>query len=135
MHEESLRELSPASSELVELGDLDELTRHVNHLMAREEWDELARDNPCPETYTVRTPRGGLHLYFRGSLPPYVAIPRNPSFTWELGKSAYLGGRYESFKVGDPNEANFKVQDLTPAEPITGSIRIHVPMPSKSAQA
>jgi hypothetical protein len=56
---------------------------------------------------------------FRGSLPPYVAIPRNPSFTWELGKSAYLGGRYESFKVGDPNEANFKVQDLTPAEPIT----------------
>jgi hypothetical protein len=56
---------------------------------------------------------------FRGSLPPYVAIPRNPSFTWELGKSAYLGGRYESFKVGDPNEANFQVQDLAPMEPMT----------------
>ena len=27
-------------------------------------------------------------LGFRGTLPPYVAIPRNPSFTWELGKSA-----------------------------------------------
>ena len=55
----------------------------------------------------------------RGKLPPYVAIPRNPSFTWELGKSAFLGGRYESFKTGDPNEADFKVQDVSPAEPIT----------------
>ena len=40
---------------------------------------------------------------FTGTLPPYVAVPRNPSFTWELGKSAFLGGRYESFKAGDPN--------------------------------
>jgi hypothetical protein len=43
---------------------------------------------------------------FSGTLPPYVAVPRNPSFTWELGKSAFLGGRYESFKAGDPNQAN-----------------------------
>lgn len=50
---------------------------------------------------------------FSGSLPPYVAVPRNPSFTWELGKSAYLGGRYESFKAGDPNDKNFEVRDLT----------------------
>ena len=56
---------------------------------------------------------------FRGQLPPYVAVPRNPSFTWELGKSAYLGGRYESFKAGDPNEANYKVQDVSPAEAVT----------------
>jgi hypothetical protein len=56
---------------------------------------------------------------FRGQLPPYVAIPRNPSFTWELGKSAFLGGRYESFKTGDPNAADFKVQDLSPLEPLT----------------
>jgi len=40
---------------------------------------------------------------FAGTLPPYVAVPRNPSFTWELGKSAFLGGRYESFKAGDPS--------------------------------
>src|SRR5436309_6278640 len=53
---------------------------------------------------------------FRGPLPPYVAIPRNPSFTWELGKSAYLGGRYESFRTGDPNAADFQVQDVTPLE-------------------
>src|SRR5439155_21100186 len=53
---------------------------------------------------------------FRGTLPPYVAVPRNPSFTWELGKSAFLGGRYESFKAGDPNQANYKVQDLASAE-------------------
>ncbi len=50
---------------------------------------------------------------FTGTLPPYVAVPRNPSFTWELGKSAFLGGRYESFKAGDPNQADYKVQDLT----------------------
>ncbi|HSQ56495.1 MAG TPA: DUF1501 domain-containing protein [Gemmata sp.] len=51
---------------------------------------------------------------FRGMVPPYVAVPRNPSFTWELGKSAFLGGRYESFKSGDPNQANYRVQDLQP---------------------
>jgi hypothetical protein len=50
---------------------------------------------------------------FSGTLPPYVAVPRNPSFTWELGKSAFLGGRYESFKAGDPNQPSYKVQDLT----------------------
>lgn len=56
---------------------------------------------------------------FTGTLPPYVSIPRNPSFTWELGKSAYLGGRYESFKAGDPNTANYKVQDVTPTDALT----------------
>jgi hypothetical protein len=58
-------------------------------------------------------------LGFSGKLPPYVAIPRNPSFTWELGKSAFLGGRYESFKTGDPNAAGFKVQDVSPFETLT----------------
>ncbi|WP_374659000.1 bifunctional DNA primase/polymerase [Phenylobacterium sp.] len=28
----------------------------------------------APETYTVRTPRGGLHLYFRGDLPPSQSL-------------------------------------------------------------
>jgi hypothetical protein len=56
---------------------------------------------------------------FAGTLPPYVAVPRNPSFTWELGKSAFLGGRYESFKAGDPNAKDYKVQDVAPAEPMT----------------
>jgi hypothetical protein len=56
---------------------------------------------------------------FNGQLPPYVAIPRNPSFTWELGKSAFLGGRYESFKTGDPSAADFRVQDVNPAELLT----------------
>jgi hypothetical protein len=49
---------------------------------------------------------------FTGTLPPYVAVPGNPSFTWELGKSAFLGGRYESFKAGDPNQPNYRVRDL-----------------------
>ncbi|MEZ6087618.1 MAG: DUF1501 domain-containing protein [Pirellulaceae bacterium] len=55
---------------------------------------------------------------FPGTLPPYVAIPRNPSFTWELGKSAFLGGRYESFKAGDPNDVNYRVRDVARAEPL-----------------
>jgi hypothetical protein len=56
---------------------------------------------------------------FAGRLPPYIAIPQNPGFTWELGKSAYLGGRYESFKTGDPNRPDFKVRDVNPVEPVT----------------
>src|SRR6185436_12662901 len=56
---------------------------------------------------------------FTGMLPPYVAVPRNPSFTWELGKSAFLGGRYESFKAGDPNQKDYKVRDLSLAQPLT----------------
>jgi len=50
---------------------------------------------------------------FSGVVPPYVAVPKNPSFTWELGKSAWLGGRFESFKCGNPNDAKFKVRDLS----------------------
>lgn len=38
----------------------------------------------------------------RGRLPPYVAVPRNPSFTWELGTSAFLGEHYESLPTGNP---------------------------------
>lgn len=49
---------------------------------------------------------------FSGLVPPYVAVPKNPSFTWELGRSVWLGGRYESFKCGNPNDASFKVRDL-----------------------
>ena len=55
---------------------------------------------------------------FAGKVPPYVAVPRNPSFTWELGKSAWLGGRYESFKAGDPNAKDFKVRDLACSTPM-----------------
>ena len=56
---------------------------------------------------------------FTGTLPPYVSVPRNPSFTWELGKSAFLGGRFESFKAGDPNQATYKVQDVSPADALS----------------
>ncbi len=50
---------------------------------------------------------------FSGVVPPYVAVPKNPSFTWELGKSVWLGGRYESFKAGNVNDANYRVRDLS----------------------
>jgi len=52
-------------------------------------------------------------LGYRGQMPPYFAVPRNPSFTWELGRSAFLGGRFESFKSGDPNDPNFRVRDVS----------------------
>src|SRR3954453_23617522 len=58
-------------------------------------------------------------LGFRGVLPPYVSVPRNPSFTWELGKCAFLGGRYESFRTGDPNQANFRVQEIPSGDTLT----------------
>ncbi|MFZ9854103.1 MAG: DUF1501 domain-containing protein [Limisphaerales bacterium] len=56
---------------------------------------------------------------FVGKVPPYVAVPKNPSFTWELGKSAWLGGRYESFKAGNPNDKSWKVRDLACPVPLT----------------
>ena len=59
---------------------------------------------------------------FAGKVPPYVAVPKNPAFTWELGKSAWLGGRYESFKAGDPNAADWKVRDLACAAQVTPAV-------------
>jgi hypothetical protein len=56
---------------------------------------------------------------FSGQVPPYVAVPQNPSFTWELGRSAFLGGRYESFQAGDPNAGNYKVRDLARGTPVS----------------
>ena len=56
---------------------------------------------------------------FTGLLPPYVAVPKNPAFTWELGKSSWLGGRYESFKAGNPNDKEFRVRDLSAPRGVT----------------
>ncbi|MCE2750587.1 MAG: DUF1501 domain-containing protein [Pirellula sp.] len=59
---------------------------------------------------------------FDGVVPPYVAVPRNPSFTWELGKSVWLGGRCESFKAGNPNDANYRVRDLAAPQNATPEV-------------
>jgi Protein of unknown function (DUF1501) len=64
------------------------------------------------------------HYGFTSTVPPYVSIPKNPSFTWELGKSAFLGGRFESFRAGDPNQANYKVQDLTAQSSVTKASQV-----------
>ena len=56
---------------------------------------------------------------FSSQVPPYVAVPQNPSFTWELGKSAFLGGRFESFRAGDPNAAGYRVRDLVRTTPLS----------------
>jgi uncharacterized protein (DUF1501 family) len=56
---------------------------------------------------------------FSGAVPPYVAVPKNPSFTWELGRSVWLGGRSESFKCGNPNEKDFRVRDLSQPASVT----------------
>ena len=44
-----------------------------------------------------------------GRLPPYVALPRNPSFTWELGTSAYLGDPFDSFPADNLTITNRRV--------------------------
>lgn len=59
---------------------------------------------------------------FAGVVPPYIAVPKNPAFTWELGKSAWLGGRYESFKCGDPSSPDFKVRDLGKSANVTPQV-------------
>ncbi|HBJ36324.1 MAG TPA: DUF1501 domain-containing protein [Planctomycetaceae bacterium] len=59
---------------------------------------------------------------FDGVVPPYVAVPRNPSFTWELGKSVWLGGRCESFKAGNPNDAEYRVRDLAAPKSATPEV-------------
>jgi hypothetical protein len=59
---------------------------------------------------------------FSGMVPPYVAVPKNPAFTWELGKSVWLGGRCESFKAGNPNDANYRVRDLSQPGGVTPQI-------------
>ncbi len=56
---------------------------------------------------------------FQGVVPPYIAVPKNPSFTWELGRSVWLGGRCESFKCGNPNDKEFRVRDLSQPANVT----------------
>ncbi len=59
---------------------------------------------------------------FSGMVPPYVAVPKNPSFTWELGKSVWLGGRCESFKAGNPNDKDYRVRDLSQPGGVTPQV-------------
>ena len=52
----------------------------------------------------------------RGMLPPYVAVPDAPIFA----SSGYLTPAYDPFAVsGDPNQASFRVQNLTPPDRLT----------------
>jgi Protein of unknown function (DUF1501) len=51
-----------------------------------------------------------------GMLPPYVAIPEAPIFA----SSGYLTPAYDPFAVsGDPNQAGFRVRNLTPPDKLT----------------
>jgi hypothetical protein len=51
-----------------------------------------------------------------GMLPPYVAVPEAPIFA----SSGYLTPAYDPFAVsGDPNQAGFRVRNLTPPDKLT----------------
>ncbi|MEO6808134.1 MAG: DUF1501 domain-containing protein [Isosphaeraceae bacterium] len=51
-----------------------------------------------------------------GTLPPYVAVPDAPLFS----SSGYLTPAFDPFAVGaDPNQAGFRVRDLTPPDRLT----------------
>jgi hypothetical protein len=52
----------------------------------------------------------------RGMLPPYVAVPDTPI----AGRSGYLSPAYDPFEAsGDPNQAGFRVKNLTPPDRVT----------------
>jgi hypothetical protein len=52
----------------------------------------------------------------RGMLPPHVAVPDAPLFA----SSGYLTPAYDPFSVAsDPNQENFRVQNLTPPDRLT----------------
>lgn len=52
----------------------------------------------------------------QGLLPPYVAVPDAPLFS----SSGYLTPAYDPFAVtGDPNQPNFRVNNLTPPDRVT----------------
>ena len=52
----------------------------------------------------------------RGMLPPYIAVPEVPM----SGLSGYLSPAYDPFAVsGDPNQAGFRVRNLTPPDRVT----------------
>jgi len=52
----------------------------------------------------------------RGMLPPYVAVPEAPM----SGLSGYLTPAFDPFAVsGDPNQAGFRVRNLTPPDRLT----------------
>jgi hypothetical protein len=52
----------------------------------------------------------------KSALPPYVAVPDAPLFS----SSGYLTPAYDPFAVnGDPNQAGFRVRNLTPPDRLT----------------
>ena len=57
-----------------------------------------------PSATTPRWARSSPTSWATAARCPRISpCPANPSFTWELGKSAFLGGRYESFKSRRPH--------------------------------
>jgi hypothetical protein len=93
-------------------------THNIDHHETATNWVLSGHFGPPAGDYPAMGAVVAHEYGFTGSLPPYVAVPQNPSMAGELGKSAYLGGRFESFKTGDPNAANFEVPDVASMEPL-----------------
>jgi hypothetical protein len=75
--------------------------------------DRQNRENemPCVGSFTAHL-RGPNQV----GLPAFVSIPGQMRY----GGAAYLGKGYNAFTTGgDPNSANFKVKNLTPAQGLT----------------
>ena len=54
-------------------------------------------------------------LGFRGQLPPYVAVPRNPSFTWELGKAPISAAATSRSRPATPTRPTIRSRTSAPA--------------------
>src|SRR5439155_8254174 len=93
-------------------------THNIDHHETATNWVLSGRFGTPAGEYPAMGAVVAHEMGFVGSLPPYVAIPKNPALVTELGRSAYLGSRFEAFKAGDPNAPDFHVADVASVEPL-----------------
>ncbi len=74
------------------------------------------RPNPALVYPSLGSVVSKVRGFSKSTLPPYTALPSAPIF----GSSGYLTPAYDPFDVaGDPNQAGFRVRDLTPPDQMT----------------
>lgn len=110
----------------------------AGHCSGIEVLDQLARrfGEPLPETYTVTTPSGGRHLYFRapsgvplrntaGELGPLVDTRAGGGYVVAAG-STLPEGAYELYDDAEPADLpGWLVQALSPKPPVKLSAPLH----------
>ena len=82
---------------------------------ADQAWDQLRTEHSIPDTYTVRTPRGGRHFIFTGELPQTAWAPGNKRCLGEHIDTRGVG----SYVLAPPSVVDGKpykvIHDIEPA--------------------